>query len=166
MWRKLKYFLWLNLKNLLRDLKILKFDKPMFSGYVASKVIWSTQITRFSFSFFLLLRDLIKVWSCFIFIILKNTSSKMIKIPVQVHSSQDKENDNAIAIKKPLSSRAIKLLSVDIYIKCRIMARVWRKLPLFLEQFSYVHYSHINKGLIQIVSTLLLKYNKYRRQHK
>ena len=46
------------------------------------------------------------------------------------------------------------------------MVRVWRKFPLFLEQFSYVHYSHIHKGLIQIVSTLLLKYNKYRRQHK
>ena len=90
----------------------------------------------------------------------------MIKIPVQVHSSRDKENDNASVIKEPLSSKAIELLSVDIHIKYRILLRVWRKLPVFLEQLSYVHYSHIHKGLIQIVSTLLLKYNKHRRQHK
>ena len=90
----------------------------------------------------------------------------MIKIPVQVHSSRDKENDNASVIKNRCLPRPLKLLSVDIHIQRRFMVRVWRKFPLFLEQFSYVHHSHIHKGLIQIVSTLLLKYNKYRRQHK
>ena len=83
-------------------------------------------------SFFFLLRDLIKVCNCFIFIVLKNTHSKMIKIPVQVHSSRDKENDNASVIKNRCLPRPLKLLSVDIHLQHRFMVRVWRKLRALL----------------------------------